>query len=138
MGDYHLIDHTADFGLHVKGADPADLFITAGLAMFEVLTDVSRLKGCNTQTVRIDGEGWPDLMVNWLRELLYLWSGEEKLVCRIEIESLSETSLAAVVTYDDFRSDHHQIENEIKAVTYHQIQVSPVGDGWEARIIFDV
>ena len=138
MGDYQLIDHTADFGLRVKGSDPADLFAKSGLAMFDVLTDISVLKGSKVQTVRVDGDGWSDLMVNWLRELLYLWAGEEKLVSSIEIVSLSETSLTAMVTYDNFLPEKHPIESEIKAVTYHQLQVSPVGDGWEAQIIFDV
>lgn len=138
MDDYQIIDHTADFGIHVRGADPVDLFTRAGLALFDVLTDMNALTGANTQAIRIEGEDWPDLMVNWLRELLYLWSGEEKLVCAIEIESLSETSVAATVCYDEFLPDQHRITNEIKAVTYHQILVQPAGQGWEARIIFDV
>jgi len=135
---YRLIDHTADFGLHIMGADPRDLFTKAGLAMFDVLTDVATLKGLDSQTIRIDGDGWPDLMVNWLRELLYLWAGEEKLVHSIHIEQINETAVAAQVAYDVFLPEHHRIKNEIKAVTYHQIQVKPVGSGWEARIIFDV
>jgi SHS2 domain-containing protein len=138
MNDYQLIDHTADFGLHVKGADPADLFTKAGMALFDVLTDVTKLKGVKTQRIRVEGGDWPDLMVNWLRELLYLWSGEAKLVGAIEIESLDQTEVSATVTYDEYLPQRHQVKNEIKAVTYHQIQVQPVGQGWEARIIFDV
>jgi SHS2 domain-containing protein len=138
MNDYQLIAHTADFGLHVKGADPVDLFTKAGLALFDVMADISELKGSRALRIRIDGDDWPDLMVNWLRELLYLWSGEEKLVSAIEIDSLSKTEVLATVRYDDFLPEQHQIKNEIKAVTYHQIQAQPVGQGWEARIIFDV
>ena len=138
MNDYQLIDHTADFGLHVKGTDPVDLFTRAGLALFDVLADMRELKGAHVQRIRIEGDDWPDLMVNWLRELLYLWSGEEKLVSAIEIESLSKTEVLATVRYDEFLPEQHQIKNEIKAVTYHQILAQPVGDGWEARIIFDV
>jgi len=135
---YRVIDHTADFGLHVMGADPADLFEKAGLAMFDVLTDVTVLKGSATQSIRVEGDGWPDLMVNWLRELLYLWSGEEKLVHSIQVEELKATALKAIVKFDTFRPACHRINNEIKAVTYHQIQVKPAGEGWEARIIFDM
>jgi SHS2 domain-containing protein len=32
----------------------------------------------------------------------------------------------------------HPIKNEIKAVTYHQINVAHGAKGWEARVIFDV
>ena len=31
---YRIIDHTADVGLHVFGADPSELFATAARAMF--------------------------------------------------------------------------------------------------------
>ena len=36
---YKIIDHTADFGLHVFGTDPQDLFANAARAMFELITD---------------------------------------------------------------------------------------------------
>ena len=138
MVDYQLIDHTADLGLLVTGTDPADLFVKAGMALFDILTDVAVLKGSVTQSVSVQGDGWPDLMVNWLRELLYLWSGEEKLVHSIAVQALKETALTATVRYDLFIPAQHLIKSEIKAVTYHQLQVHPADRGWEARIIFDV
>jgi SHS2 domain-containing protein len=138
MVDYRLIDHTADLGLHVTGTGPADLFAKAGLALFDVLTDVGLLEGSATQVVQVQGDGWPDLMVNWLRELLYLWSGEEKLVHSIVVQNIKATELTAHVSFDAYIAERHLIKNEVKAVTYHQIQVRPVGTRWEARIIFDV
>ena len=135
---YKLIDHTADFGIHVFGKDKEALFAHAALAMFELIVEAGRPGDCRMRRVVAEGDDWPDLMVNWLRELLYLWSGEEKLVHSIDIKELSDTSVTAKVTYDVFLPKHHQIINEIKAVTYHQIQVKPVGNGWETRIIFDV
>jgi len=35
-------------------------------------------------------------------------------------------------------TEHHKVKREIKAVTYHQIFVDKVNDGWQARIIFDI
>ncbi len=78
-------------------------------------------------------------MVNWLREVLYLWTGEEKLVKKAQIVSLSEHELSANAMYDTYEPDHYIIKNEIKAVTYHQIQVKSLPDGrWMSQIIFDV
>ena len=34
---YRIIDHTADLGLHVFGADPSELFATAARAMFDIM-----------------------------------------------------------------------------------------------------
>ena len=135
---YRLIDHTADFGIHVFGTDLKNLFTNAALAMFDLITDIKSLKGADESSLNIKGDDRPDLMVNWLRELLYIWNGKEKLVESVDIISIAENELAAKIKFDSFDPAKHSIKNEIKAVTYHQIQVNRVPDGWESKIIFDV
>jgi len=135
---YRLIDHTADFGIHVFGSDLKDLFSNAAFAMFDQITTVKDLQPEKELKIHVTGSDWPDLMVNWLRELLYLWTGKELLVKHIDIQMLSEYNLTATLRIDPFKSDRHVITNDIKAVTYHQIQVNQIANGWESRIIFDV
>jgi SHS2 domain-containing protein len=135
---YELIDHTADFGLRVFGADPVELFETAGRALFDQITDRAALVGDQCQNIEVTGDDWPDLMVNWLRELLYQWAGNDLLVREVEITTLCETRLSARLRADRFDPARHPIRNEIKAVTYHQIAVEADEAGWEARVIFDV
>ena len=135
---YRLIDHTADFGIHVFGKDPEELFANAAFALFDLVTDISAVKGENTKKITVTGSDWPDLMVNWLRELLYLWTGNELLIKPAKIQKITPYEINAVLYYDCFDPGRHFIKNEIKAVTYHQIQVAPYPKGWKARIIFDV
>ena len=135
---YETIDHTADFGIHVFGADAKDLFANAAFALFDLITDINALKGLNEYKVHITGDDWPDTMVNWLRELLYLWTCKEMLVKIANISYLTEHELIARVNFDPYDPDRHEIKNEIKAVTYHQIQVKKGLLGWESKIIFDV
>ena len=136
--NYRIINHTADFGLQIFASDIKTLFADAAHAMIDQIADINRLKGLNEYDVHISGSDWPDLMVNWLREVLYLWTGEEKLVKKARILSLSEYELSAKVMYDTYEPNRHIIKNEIKAVTYHQIQVEKGPLGWESKIIFDV
>ena len=135
---YRLIDHTADFGIHVFGTDPAELFANAAFATFDMLTEIDSLESLKTTNLRVTGDDWPDLMVNWLRELLYFWNGKELLVKKTQILALSENELSANIELDSFDPDRHEIKIEIKAVTYHQIQVNSGPEGWEAKVIFDV
>ena len=135
---YNLIDHTADFGIHVFGSDSKELFANAAWAMFDIITEIDQLKGLDSCNIEVSGNDWPDLMVNWLREVLYLWNGRELLVKSFHIISLSENNLSVRVNFDPFNSDRHIIKTEIKAVTYHQIQVNSSPSGWEAMIIFDI
>lgn len=138
MPNYKLIDHTADFGLHVFGTEPKDLFANAAHALFDVITEIGSLTGLGAENIQVTGDDWPDLMVNWLRELLFFWSGREMLVKMVDILSISEHELFAKVKFDPYNPDKHTIKAEIKAVTYHQIQVESGSSGWEAKIIFDV
>jgi SHS2 domain-containing protein len=135
---YRLIDHTADCGIHVFGTDPVELFANAAFATFDMLTEINSLECLKTTNLRVTGDDWSDLMVNWLRELLYFWNGKELLVKKTQILALSENELSANIELDHFDPDRHEIKIEIKAVTYHQIQVGRGPEGWEARVIFDV
>ncbi len=135
---YRIIDHTADIGVHVYGADPQKLFANAAYALFDLITDLKTLKGDHTKKITVTGENWSDLMVNWLRELLYFWAGRERLVKQAEILAISQNKLIASLKYDPYDPNRHIIKDEIKAVTYHQLEVKSGPSGWEARIIFDV
>ncbi|MEA1948519.1 MAG: archease [Thermodesulfobacteriota bacterium] len=135
---YSLIDHTADFGIHVYGSDSKELFANAAWALFDIITEIDQLAGLDSCHIEVSGYDWSDLMVNWLREVLYLWNGKELLVKKARILSLSGNELAATVEFDPFNPDLHVIKTEIKAVTYHQIQVNSSPSGWEAIIICDI
>jgi len=135
---YRLIDHTADFGIQVPGQDPKALFANAAYALFDLITDMDVLEGKNKKKLTVSGTDWADLMVNWLRELLFLWNGKNRLVQKAGIISISEKKLLSTIFYDRYDPDQHAIKLEIKAVTYHQIQVTSGPAGWECRVIFDI
>ncbi len=135
---YILIDHTADFGIHIFGSDLKELFTNAAIAASDCITDIQQLKGSELLEIHVTGDDLPDLMVNWLREILFIWAGKDLLVKDADIISFSEYELSAEIKADPFDSDIHIIKNEIKAVTYHEIQVYEGEHGWEARVLFDI
>ena len=135
---YELIDHTADFGVRIFGKDAADLFRNGALALTDLITDRPNAKSGRTCYIRVAGNDWEDLMVNWLREVLYLWSGKEMLLQDVTIESICENEMEALVRVEAYSPQRHVLKNEIKAVTYHQIAVVDNGTQWRAQVILDV
>jgi SHS2 domain-containing protein len=135
---YTLIDHTADIGIHVIGDSLKNLFADAATAMFEQITDISKLKGQHKKQISATGMDRHDLLINWLRELLSFWTIYTNLVKTVEILDLDETRIKANVVYDSFAPDTYDINKDIKAVTYYGVSVDQTPDGWEATIIFDV
>ncbi|MDX2445634.1 MAG: archease [Desulfobacterales bacterium] len=134
---YEAIDHTADFGLRVFGDNPIDLFQNSAMALMDQVVETASLPPQKEIRLSIKGNDWPDLMVNWLREILYLWSGKALLTRSVQIQSITEKSLSSHVWVDLFSPQRHTLISEIKAVTYHQIQVLDRGGLWEATVIFD-
>lgn len=136
--EYRLFDHTADFGIHVFGKNGVDLFQNAAFAMYDQITDLSRLRSAKSIPITVTGDDWMELMFNWLRELLYLWSGRQLLVHSTRVDAISEYNLHTAVFVDPYDPYRHSIQSDIKAVTYHQLRVDRTSTGWEASIIFDV
>ncbi len=135
---YQIIDHTADIGITVQADSVGTLFKEAARALSELIFGHRTFVATETVTLAIKGGDWPDLMINWLRELLYLWNGENKIIGPVAITRLEPFTAEATVQVDNTPCDLHDIFNEIKAVTYHAIEVEQTATGWQARIIFDI
>jgi SHS2 domain-containing protein len=135
---YHILDHTADLRIRITGANLSDLFKNAGLALFDLIADTARVEADAVIEFTVGGSDSADLLVNYLREMLFLWTGEEQLVKTIEILGITNTAVSVRATVGRYQPDRHQIIHEIKAVTYHQVDVSRTEQGWQARVIFDI
>lgn len=135
---YTLLDHTADLKIRVTGNDPADLYKNAGLALFDLIVDPQTVTPQKEIDLRVSGSDRADLMVNYLRELLYVWTGRENLITMIDIRDISESDLDVRITVGRYIPGRHEIAHEIKAVTYHQIEVSRTPGGWQATVVLDI
>jgi len=140
MSHYKLFDHTADIGVEVTGRTRKELFVNAAEALFDIMLesksgDVSAKK---RKTITVEGADVADLLINFLRELLYLFNGEKFVTGSCDIIEFSNKELRTRLTGELFNRKKQTIKTEIKAVTYSGLTVEKVKTGWKARIIFDV
>lgn len=138
MKRFEILDHTADIGIIVHGEDLKALFENAGEAFFHLITDLRKVKRRVERRINLKGESLDRLMVDWLSELLYLHDVERLLFREFAVESVGEDGLGAVAKGEPFQEGVHVIKTEVKAVTYHQIEVRPENGSWRARVIFDL
>jgi SHS2 domain-containing protein len=136
--DYTLLDHTADLGIRVYGTDLKDLFEGAGRALMHLMVKAEIPSKTHSMKISVSGEDLADLMVRWLGEILYLFAGENLVVTSIRMGSVSSSALEATLETAPFEPEIHETLREIKAVTYHQIEVTEIPNGWETKVIFDV
>ncbi len=136
--DFTLLDHTADLGIIVRGRNLRTLFEVAAKSMMYIMVNGKSADTTNTFNLSVEGYDLADLMVRWLGEILYLFEGEHELVMGVEITSVSHSHLDATLETVSFDTNLHEILCEIKAVTFHQIEVVKKNDHWETRVIFDL
>jgi SHS2 domain-containing protein len=135
---YQLIEHTADVGIKVKGKTINELFKNAALAMFDIIAEESAPKVEETKKIilKLKAEQLDELLVSWLNELLSLSAVKELIFFGFKINSLEENSLDAELMGKS--SLNYRINTEIKAATYHELEVKKISSGWQAKVIFDV
>ena len=135
---YTVFDHTADLGLEIYGADAANLFENAVRAVVDMMIPGATVEKADTRHFSVEGADWEDLLVNFLREILFLCNGEGFLPGECVISAIDDRHVAGHVAGESFNPAKHPISMEIKAVTYHQVSVLRTGHGWQGRVIFDV
>ena len=135
---YKTFDHTADLGIEVYGEDQNQLFINAGFSLFDLLTEADTIEEKISLDLTVEGMNLEDLMVSWLRELLYLHQSERYLFRDFIIHEISEKLLRATLKGEKCDLQRHELIREIKAVTYHQIKVAYEKGKWVSRIVLDI
>ncbi len=135
---YTILDHTADLRVSITGNSMIDLFENAAYTLIDLMIkNVQREKTETIKTV-ISGIDIQDLMVRWLSEILFLFEGEYLIVTGINIINLTTEQLKSHLKVIHYNQKIHEILTEIKAVTYHQIEVFENKGVWNAKVIFDL
>jgi SHS2 domain-containing protein len=138
MKKYETFDHTADIGIRAFGRSLEELFGNAAYALFDQLTDLRKVRTEVSHEISVQGADREDLLIRWLGELLFLCEGRGYLFKEFSFSLLEPTSLKAFARGETFDPSRHRFKTEIKAVTYHQVEVKEKDGGWEGRVVFDV
>ena len=132
------LDHTADAGIIVHADDLKALFTRAAWGMFSVITDLAAVKAAGKVRIAVEAADRHALLVKWLSELNYRHVTEHWLFCRFDVLSLTDQQLEAEAHGERIDPNRHSIYTEIKAVTFHDLQIENVDGRWTAKVIFDL
>jgi SHS2 domain-containing protein len=141
MKEFEILEHTADIGIIAYGKTKREVFINAAKGMFEIISgDTKNLKENFYDKIELEADNLEGLLFAWLNELLYI--GETKLVIlnKFEIKDLSNNKIEAEVRGMKINRLVCKIEREIKAVTYHRLEIKKDEESglWRAQVIFDI
>ena len=138
MKRYEFFDHTADVGIRVFGNSLAELFENAGFALFDIITDIAKVREREKRCITISRDSVDELLVEWLNSLLYLHATELLLCSKFHVQEIAQQSLTGEAWGEIFQDHRHVIKTEVKAVTYHGLNVHQDNGLWKATVVLDV
>ena len=135
---YEVFEHTADVGIRIRATDLKGLFEEAARGLFAILVaNPEAVRPVQEMTFRLEGERQDDLLFDWLAELLFVFATRRLVFSDFHVE-LCPTGLAAVARGEPIDLARHQLDMEVKAITYHGLKVQRDGEGWLAEVIVDL
>lgn len=135
---FEIFSHTADLGLRIRAADREALFADAARALFSVIVaNLDEVRPTEEVVLEVAGRDLEYLFVDWLHELLFVFESRRLLLSEFAVR-FDSRGLRAVVRGEPIDPERHNLEHEVKAITYHGLRVSQTTEGWEAEVIIDI
>lgn len=144
MGGFEVVHHTADVCIRVWGGSWRELFEEAARGMVSQVVDINSVSDKETREIEIMGENGEELLLNWLREIIYLIECG-MVFCRFRVreDNFSDKGTDNYRFYGSLGGEkldpsRHDICTDIKAVTRHGLSLKKKDEWWETFILFDV
>lgn len=132
------MEHTADVGVVADGDTFADALAWVATGMFSVITDLELVREASSVDVHVESADRDILVVDWLNELLYIFDTNQFLPKTFEVSVNQDlTGLTASCRGESVDLDRHIFYTDVKAATYHNLQVSS-GAMWNIQVVLDV
>jgi len=138
VDSFRVLEHTADIGFEAFGTSREELFANAASALISLVVDLDTIRPLRELTVQAEGSTSPDLLVNWLSEILYWHDAEGWLFRDFRVQKLGEKGITATARGEKFDRGRHQAKLLVKAVTYHQLALEETPQGWRAQVYVDI
>jgi SHS2 domain-containing protein len=142
MGKYRFLEDRAiaDVAFEAEGESLEDLFEACAQATFEVMAETKTVEAKDREEIQLEGDDLEGLLFNWLAELIYLKDLRRAVFSKyeIKIDRPNGYRLRASVWGEPIDAKRHKVKVDVKAVTYHLLEVKKIGDKWTAKAILDI
>jgi SHS2 domain-containing protein len=138
---YEFLEHTADAYIAAYGRDLAEAFANAARALFDVMTQVEKVKPETPDLFEVEGDDEYSLLYRWLEALLIKSETKGMLYSKFEVTIAEKTPvfrLKARVWGERFDAERHLQKVGVKAVTYHRMEIIKSPGKVTLRFILDI
>src|SRR3989344_5906155 len=126
MKEFEILEHTADLKIRAFGKTKQELFFNALEGMFSALrATIDNEQQTIDRKVKIKSVDLNSLLVDFLSEALYQSNINKEVYNKAEFIKFSDIEIEGVI----YGQKYEELSEEIKAVTYHGLEIKQRNDG---------
>jgi SHS2 domain-containing protein len=136
---YRFLDHPSEELVEVTAASHNEIFRDAATALFDLMTDLSKVEIQQSFPVQLEASERHLLLIDWLNRLILLHEVEHIFLkdINVQIKENSNWTLTAVVAGEKIR-DNHERRLHAKSATYGQLEWKEEAGIHKVRFVIDV
>ena len=135
---YETFPHTADLGLRVRAATREAMFRDAARGLFSMLVlNLDAVLPAEEYRIELAADDVDYQLFDWLTELLYRFDSEHLLLSEFDVQ-FTDGDLVGICRGERLDTSRHEMDHEVKAITYHGLKVKESDGQWQAEVIVDI
>lgn len=132
---YEVLEHTADVMIKAHGRTIEECFQNAAFGMMDQIVDASSAEAMVEEDIIAEGATLDELLYSFLSEVLFIFDARGLVLSEFDV-TIGEGMLKCQARGERFDAMKHSPRQEIKAVTYHMLQVNE--EEPSITVLFDV
>ncbi len=138
---FNYFETTADLGVEAMGKSLEEAFKEGAKGLYNIMVDIDKVDKKEKIEFEVTGEDLEELLYNFLNELLFYTDVEGIVFNDFDIKIERDDSgyrLKCTAYGEKIDKEKHNIKEEVKAVTYHKMEVKKENGKWKVRYIVDL
>ena len=135
---FEFFEHTADLGIRVRAESRLALFTEAARALTALLLEnPGDALPAETRALHVGADDELDLFHDWLDELLFHFNARHFIFVQFEL-TLEDNIISGMGWGEPLDPARHRANLDVKAITYHRLQIEERHGEWLAQFIVDI
>ncbi len=136
--NYEIFDHTADMGMRVVAPTMSALLAPAAYGLYAMIGELASAGAAATLAIELTGDDPSIMLRDFLDELLVLFDRDKRIAVTLDDGEFTGDRLHVAVQTRGIDEDRCVFLREVKAITYHALDIVDVPGGFQATVIVDI
>lgn len=140
--EYNFLDHTADIAVDIKADTLDELFMASAYSWRDYISDDNNSFSSEKHLLDLSENNLEVLLVSFLSELNFLYQSKSWMMDKVNSLIITEKNdswnLNAEILGQSSNRREMNLKTEIKAITYHQMEIKEQQGRFSTRIVFDI